>query len=83
MVFSCKGSSHYYGTIEKLEELLSSENYSKYVERSVRNSSKCEGCEIEGVCSGFCLGPIEKHFDSINAIVPNYCLLSKGIRKEL
>ncbi len=82
-VFACKGSSGYFGTILKPEKLLSSENYKTYALRTFRNAPECVGCEIENFCSGFCLGPLEKKYGTINVIEKNTCTLYKELTKRL
>ena len=82
-VFACKGSSGYFGNILYPEELLSSENYKKYALRTFQNSPECAGCEIEGFCSGFCLGPLEKKYGDIAVIEKNTCVIYKKLTELL
>ncbi len=82
-IFSCKGSSAYYGHVNDLQGLLEGEKYRRYVARSVQNSPKCEGCEISGFCSGFCLGPLEQTYGDISHIVEPYCDLMRYLTESL
>ena len=82
-VFSCKGSSAYFGDIRDIKELLSNETYQLYAKRSINNSSKCKACDIEGFCSGFCLGPLEQSFGSANYVLEEYCELLKSVTQRL
>lgn len=82
-IFSCKGSSAYYGHINDLYGLLDGEKYGKYLARAIQNSPKCENCEISGFCSGFCLGPLEQTYGDIGHIVEPYCDLMKYLTVNL
>jgi uncharacterized protein len=82
-VFACKGSSGYFGNLKNIPSLLNSENYISYAKRSVINSEKCKECRREGFCAGFCLGPLEKTYNDINFIVPEYCKLMNTLVDEL
>ncbi|MCL6589193.1 MAG: radical SAM protein [Firmicutes bacterium] len=82
-VFACKGSSGYFGSIFKPEELFSSEKYRQYAMRAYRNAPECAGCEIENFCSGFCLGSLEKKYQRIDVIEPRTCEVYKGITRKI
>lgn len=82
-VFACKGSSGYFGNIRCPDDLLSSENYRKYALRTFLNSPACRGCEIEGFCSGFCLGPLEKKYGSILVVEKNTCAVYRELARRL
>ncbi|SKC69362.1 radical SAM cyclopropyl synthase TigE [Maledivibacter halophilus] len=83
VVFACKGSSGYFGNINDLEGLLSSENYIKYASRSFINSNNCINCELIGHCSGLCLGSIEKKYGSITSMDEGACDLYKLLTRRL
>jgi uncharacterized protein len=82
-IFACKGSSRYYGKIENLNRLFLDDTYKHYAKRSIRNSSKCNACNLEGFCSGFCLGPLEQQYSDVSYLVENYCELMKTIVERL
>ncbi|UZJ37035.1 radical SAM/SPASM domain-containing protein [Prosthecochloris sp. SCSIO W1103] len=82
-VFACKGSSGYFGNILRIDELLASENYRKYASRAFSNSPECAGCAIEGFCSGFCLGPLEKKYGSISVMEKNACAVYMELTRRL
>jgi uncharacterized protein len=82
-VFSCKGASGYFGHISEGNSLFFSENYIKHERLSVKNPSMCSGCEIEGFCSGFCLGPLEKKFNTIESVETLACGVYTGITRKL
>lgn len=82
-VFACKGSSGHFGSILHPDKLLSSRNYRKYALRTFRNSPECAGCEIEGFCSGFCLGPLEKKYGDISVIEKNTCAVYRKLTRRL
>lgn len=82
-IFACKGSSAYYGDVNDMRVLVNSDNYVKYFSRSLNNSNDCCDCELCGVCSGFCLGPLEQTFGDINHTVSSYCRLIKYVVMQL
>lgn len=82
-VFACKGSSGYFGNIDDINTLLSSSTYSNYATRNIKNSTICDSCEIENFCSGLCLGPLEKKYNTINTVDLKSCEVYKEITKKL
>ncbi len=51
--------------------------------RAYRNALECKGCEIEGFCSGVCMGSLEKKYHRLDAIEKSSCDVFKGITKKL
>jgi len=81
--FACKASSGSFGHILEIKNLLSSNTYKEYALRTFRNARECAGCEIEGFCSGVCLGAIEKKYNTIHTIEKNACKVFKKLVKSL
>jgi uncharacterized protein len=82
-VFICKCCSGHIGHISDLDHVLSSPQYEAYAMRAYRNAPECEGCEIEGFCSGVCMGSLEKKHHRLDVIEKSSCDLFKGITKRL
>ncbi|MEN2774629.1 radical SAM protein [Acetivibrio clariflavus] len=82
-VFACKSSSKIYGNIDDLEGILTSKQYHEYGMRAFRNSPSCEGCSIEGFCSGPCLGTLERKYDNITTMDPFLCDIYKKLVREI
>ena len=82
-VFICKCCSRYLGHISNLGHVLSSPQYEAYAMRAYRNALECKGCEIEGFCSGVCMGSLEKKYHRLDAIEKSSCDVFKGITKKL
>ena len=82
-VFACKASSGYFGRIGEVYNLLLSDTYKEYTMRAFRNAPECDGCEIENFCSGFCLGPLEKIYGTIQAIEKRTCDVYRELTRKL
>lgn len=82
-VFACKSSSKPYGNIEDIEGVLKSKQYHDYGMRAFRNSSSCEGCSIEGFCSGACLGMLENKFGNITTMDTFLCDIYRNLTREI
>lgn len=76
-VFACKSSSKMYGNIKEFEQIFQSKQYQEYGMRVYRNSESCNGCQIEGVCAGACLGTLENKFDNITIMDSFLCQIYK------
>jgi uncharacterized protein len=82
-VFICKCCSGYIGHIDNLGDIICSPQYEEYAMRAYRNSPECNGCEIEGFCSGVCMGSLEKKYHKLDVIEKSSCNVFKGITKKL
>lgn len=82
-VFACKSSSKIYGNIDDIEGVLGSKQYHDYGMRAFRNSPSCEGCNIEGFCSGACLGMLERKYGNITTMDPFLCDIYTRLTKEI
>jgi uncharacterized protein len=82
-VFICKCCSGYIGHIDNLEDVICSPKYEEYSMRAYRNAPECNGCEIEGFCSGVCMGSLEKKYHRMDVIEKSSCNIFKGITKKL
>ena len=82
-VFICKCCSDYIGKIDNFKDILNSSVYKNYTMRAYRNAPECQGCEIEGFCSGVCMGSLEKKYHKIDVIEKSSCEIFKGITKKL
>ena len=51
--------------------------------QAYRNASGCDGCEIEGFCSGVCMGALEKKYHRTDMVEKSSCEVYKGITKKL
>ena len=82
-VYICKCCSGYIGELNNFEEILASQKYEDYAMRVYRNSPGCEGCEIDGFCSGVCMGSLEKKYHSLYGKETSSCEIFKGITRKL
>lgn len=82
-VFACKSSLKTYGNVNDIKEVLNSNQYLQYGMRAFRNSPTCEGCDIEGFCSGACVGVLEKKYDNITTMDSFLCDIYRKLTKEI
>ncbi len=82
-VFICKCCSGYLGHVTRFQEVLSSKRYEEYSMRAYRNAPECEGCEIEGFCSGVCMGSLERKYGNLNVIEASSCDIFRRITRKL
>lgn len=77
-VFSCKTTNQPLGRVDDWSGVLKSPSYENYAMRAYSNSSYCNGCQIEGFCSGSCAGALEEAKD-IHTMDEGYCRYMKRI----
>lgn len=82
-LYICKCCVKKIGKISNLKESLSSERYREYSKRVYFNHESCTGCDLEGFCSGICMGSLEKQKNTMFGIEPNLCYIYKNITKKL
>lgn len=82
-VFICKCCSSRIGHVSDIEMVLHSPQYETYALKAYRNAPQCAGCEIEGFCSGVCMGALEKKYNTIDTIENNSCDIYKRITRKL
>lgn len=80
-VFSCKAGSGHFGSIND-DQLLNSPTYRQHAALRQQNPAFCHGCEIEGFCAGLCLGPLQKKFDTVDAVEPAACDFYRKITRK-
>ena len=82
-VYACKASAGHFGHVCDLKSLLAGDAYRRYAMRAARNAPACKGCEIENFCSGLCLGPVEKRFGTLEAVVDGACDVYRQLVRRL
>lgn len=82
-VFICKCCSERMGHISDLDSVIASAHYRNYAMRAYLNAPDCAGCEIEGFCSGVCMGSLEKKYKRLDAIEKTTCKIYRGITRKL
>jgi len=82
-VFICKCCSTYIGHITDLDMVLHSPQYEAYALKAYYNAPECKGCEVEGFCSGVCMGALEKKYNKIDTIESGTCTIYKKITRKL
>lgn len=82
-VYTCKCTSGRMGEVSDLHQILNSNSYADYAMRAYRHAPECEGCEIEGFCSGVCMGSYENEFQRKDMIETGACDIFRRITREL
>lgn len=82
-IFACKCCSKKMGHIANLTDVICSEEYASYALHAYRNAPKCEGCEIDGFCSGLCMGSLENAYDRRDIIEAGACDILKKVTFRL
>ncbi|HEX8089099.1 MAG TPA: radical SAM protein [Blastocatellia bacterium] len=82
-MFTCKCTSNGMGHVSNLHQILSSDTYADYAMRAYRHAPGCEGCEIEGFCSGVCMGSYENEFQKKDMIETGACDIFRRITRDL
>lgn len=82
-LFICKCCATPLGHITKLDEALAGDAYRAYVRKGFQNAPECAGCEIEGTCSGVCMGALEERYGGLDVIEPAACDLFREITRRL
>ena len=82
-VFVCKGPVRQVGHISDFERCFTSPDYKDYLRSLYKTEGNCRNCELEGFCSGVCMGSLEKKYNSIYKIENSTCLLYKELVANL
>ncbi|ACS84594.1 radical SAM/SPASM domain-containing protein [Musicola paradisiaca] len=82
-ISNCKCVDTKIGTINDLDAVFTSERYQLYAMKAYITTPFCEGCEIEGFCSGLCMGTLDLEFNNISAVIPTTCQLYRGLTRQL
>jgi len=82
-LFICKCCGTLLGHISRLREALATEAYQAYAQKGFQNAPACTGCELEGFCSGLCVGAVEKQRGRLGVIEPTACDLFREINRGL
>ncbi len=82
-MFTCECTNGRVGDIFDLDAVLASPAYADYAMRAYRHSPQCAGCEIEGFCSGVCMGSFENEGAESDVVEPGACEIFRNITRDL
>jgi len=82
-MFVCECTSRGIGSISDLEAVLASAAYTGYAMRAYRHAPECTGCEIEGFCSGVCVGSLESSYRRNDLIEAGACEIFRTVTRDL
>jgi uncharacterized protein len=82
-VYMCKCTSNRMGNVGNVVQILQSETYADYAMRAYRHADACAGCEIEGFCSGVCMGSFENVFGRKGMVEEGACQVFRKITRDL
>ena len=81
-IFACKCCPTKIGEIDRAQNMLIDNEYREYLDKVYKNSDMCHECELEGFCSGVCVGSLEKNGSKYGRN-SNLCYVYKKITEEL
>ncbi len=82
-IFVCKGPFQKVGHIDNFDDTFTSPYYKSYLNALYKVEGNCRGCELEGFCSGVCMGSLEKRYRDISIIEHPACVIYRKIVKKL
>ncbi|MFE9775807.1 radical SAM protein [Streptomyces sp. NPDC005931] len=82
-VFACKATARVLGTIDDWRGIFASPAYQDYGMRAYTNGPGCQGCELQGTCSGGSAGALEEENGSIQVMSPGYCAYMREVVQGL
>ncbi|MBT2529298.1 SPASM domain-containing protein [Streptomyces sp. ISL-99] len=82
-VFACKATARKLGTIDDWQGIFASDAYQDYGMRAYTNGPGCQGCELQGTCSGGSAGALEEENGSIQLMSPGYCAYMREVVQGL
>jgi len=82
-VFACKATARKLGTISDWRGIFTSAAYQDYSMRAYTNGPGCQGCELQGTCSGGSAGALEEENGSIQVMSPGYCAYMREVVQGL
>lgn len=83
LMFTCECTSEGIGSISDLDGVLASEAYQQYAMRAYRHALECDGCDIEGFCSGVCVGSLENGYQRSDTVEEGACEIFRNITRDL
>lgn len=81
-IFPCSGLDMKLGHLDTFTQIFSSSVYNKIAARRTGNLPHCQGCQIEGFCSGGCLADVQYASGDIYGICRD-CEFQRELFKEL
>ncbi|MGK4580718.1 radical SAM protein [Kitasatospora sp. HPMI-4] len=82
-VFACKATARKLGSIDDWRGIFNSSAYRDYGMRAYTNGPGCQGCELQGTCSGGSAGALEEENGSIQVMSPGYCAYMREVVQGL
>ncbi|MEE1927144.1 radical SAM protein [Streptomyces sp. TRM 70351] len=82
-VFACKATARKLGSIDDWRGIFASPAYQDYGMRAYTNGPGCQGCELQGTCSGGSAGALEEENGSIQLMSPGYCAYMREVVQGL
>ena len=82
-MFTCECTNGEIGSIADLDSVLASDAYASYALRAYRHAPECSGCDIEGFCSGVCVGSLENEYGRADLVEAGACDIFRDITRDL
>lgn len=82
-MFTCECTNGEIGSISRLDAVLASDAYASYALRAYRHAPECSECDIEGFCSGVCVGSLENEYGRADLVEAGACEVFRSVTREL
>jgi uncharacterized protein len=82
-ICACECTHGELGEITALDEVLASGAYADYALQAYRQAPECAGCEIEGFCSGVCMGSLESTYERLDVVEAGACDIFRTVTRSL
>lgn len=82
-VRSCKIAEDPVSDTGSLARFLDSDLYLRHVGKAFKTDPACNGCAVEGFCSGLCVGTIVKNTGDLDGVVEGACDVYRELTRRL
>lgn len=82
-VFVCECCATPMGHVNDLDAVLRSAAYRAYAFKAYQSAPDCQGCALEGFCSGVCMGSLEKACGELYVCADHACRLYRELTDRL
>lgn len=82
-ITNCKTGEKPIGHASAVSDVFKTDWYKGYAMKAYETTPYCRGCQIEGFCSGLCMGTIQKTYNDINVLVAPACDVYRDLTQRL
>lgn len=82
-IANCKCGTNPIGHVDRLDDIFHTTAYRAYALKAYETTPLCEGCDLEGFCSGLCMGTLENTYGDVSVRVDPVCDLYRRLTSSL